>query len=291
MVNYADAPILRYRQHFYELYGYLLQVVGDNADGNPESGILGELVKVPWGCHQSIINGCRKDGEKARFYVRETIANGWSRSQLDLALEGGLYESRGKAITNFVATMPSAESGLVRELVKSEYSFALTEMVEESDEREVEKALVRNITRTLTELGGGFAYVGHQVRVQVGESEFYPDLIFYHLKARRYLVIELKTGEFRPEHIGQLGFYMTAVDRQIKNRWDGKTVGLVLCRKNDRMVVEYALADSKRPMGVAQYHLRQLGEKERAFIQPAVARLEAAVESVTASGRTSEMSP
>lgn len=262
---------LRYCQHFYELYSYLQQPVGDNDECRCS------LVKIPWGHHVKIIDKSAGDREKALFYVRKTIEFGWSRSELMLQLEGGLYEKSGKTTTNFSATLLPEESRLANELVKSEYSFALTEQVDENNEREVEKALVRNITRTLTELGGGFAYVGHQVRIQVGEREFWPDLIFYHLKARRYLVIELKTGEFEPEHIGQLGFYMTAVDRQIKNEWDGKTVGLVLCRSKDRVVVEYALADSGRPMGVAKYQLTQLPPEERELMGPAVARVEAAI--------------
>ncbi len=266
---------LRYCQHFYELYCYLLQVVGDNESGRNQ--VLSDLVKVPWGHHERIINKCSGDREKALFYVRKTIEFGWSRNELMVQLDGGLYEKTGKAVTNFSSTLLPEESRLANELVKSEYSFALTEQIDENNEREIEKALVRNITRTLTELGGGFAYVGHQVRIQVGEREFWPDLIFYHLKARRYLVIELKAGEFEPEHIGQLGFYMTAVDRQIKNEWDGKTVGLVLCRSKDRVTVEYALADNSRPMGVAQYQLMQLPPEERELVGPAVARVEAAI--------------
>ena len=213
---------LRYAFRFFELYSYLQQLAEDNG--------VADLMKIPWGHHIVIIGKCKGDRDKALFYVRKTIENGWSRTDLQVSINKGLYEKTGKAVTNFSGTLPAPDGYLAKELIKNEYFFALTETVDENNERDIEKALVRNITRTLTELGGGFAYVGHQVRVNVGGEDFWPDLIFYHLKSRRYLVIELKAVNFKPEHIGQLGFYMVAVDRQLKNEWDAPTVGLVLCR-------------------------------------------------------------
>ena len=162
--------------------------------------------------------------------------------------------------------------------MKSPYVFGFTETVDAENEREVEKALVRNITRTLTELGGGFAYVGHQVRVPVGEEEFFPDLIFYHLALRRYFVIELKTRKFKPADLGQLRFYMTCVDKQIKHEWDGPTVGLVLCKSRDKTVVEYALSDEDRPVGVAQYKLMKVPPEELRIVAASIARLTAVVD-------------
>lgn len=295
---------IRYALRFFELYGYLQQAAEDKeaacllpelADGkdgarclqqvaakNEEPRYLqqvaedngaGELAKVPWGHHILLIGKCGGDRDKALFYVRRTIENRWSRSDLQEAIEARLYETSGKALTNFSLTLPAPDGHLARELVKSEYSFALTEAVDRNDVRDVEQALVRNITRTLTELGGGFAYVGHQVRVTVGGEDFWPDMIFYHLKSRRYLVIELKAGNFKPEHVGQLGFYMEAVDRKIKNDWDAPTVGLVLCRDGNRTVVEYALSITDRPMGVARYRLVQRPPKELAEMKAAVSRL------------------
>ena len=156
------------------------------------------------------------------------------------------------------------------------------ETVDEEDEREIEKALVRNIARTLTELGGGFAYIGRQVRVTVGGKDFWPDLVFYHLALRRYLVVELKVGEFQPEHTGQLGFYMTAVDRQLRHEWDGRTIGLLLCQRRNRTIVEYALADESRPMGVAQYTLTQSPPDELSVLRPVVERLGQVVDATLA---------
>lgn len=297
---------LKYALAFYEFYGKRQQLAADNAktapgrrnrlpDGGrgkaapsvlPGDGtapaLLEELVSIPWGHHILLLSKCGKDFRKALFYIRKTIGGGWSRNQLATQLEAGLYERTGRAADNFDATLPAPESRLVRELVKNEYSFGLTETVDEENEREIEKALVRNITRTLTELGGGFAYVGHQVRVPVGGKDFWPDLVFYHLALRRYLVIELKVGEFQPEHVGQLGFYMTAIDRQIRHEWDGKTIGLILCQRQNGTVVEYALADNSHPMGVAQYTLSPAPPEDLAPIVPVVSRLGAVVDSTIA---------
>ena len=239
-------------------------------------------MKIPWGHHIVIIGKSKGNRDKALFYVRKTIENGWSRADLQVTIGDRLYEKTGKALTNFSGTLPAPDGYLAKELIKNEYSFALTETVDENNEREVEKALVRNITRTLTELGGGFAYVGHQVRVNVGGEDFWPDLIFYHLKSRRYLVIELKAVNFKPEHIGQLGFYMVAVDRQLKNEWDAPTVGLVLCRDGNRTVVEYALSVTDKPMGVAKYRLTQKTPKELSSMKRAVAKLGTVVDETIA---------
>lgn len=268
---------LRYSRHFYRLYKNLPQLVG-------------ELTRIPWSSHRLIIDRSGGDADKAMFYVRRTIENNWSRRQLDLQLDGNLYETMGKAQTNFDAQLPVPDGRLARELIKSEYSFALTETVDEENERAIEKALVRNISRTLTELGGGFAYVGHQVRVNVGGKDFWPDLIFYHLKTQRYLVIELKAGEFMPEHVGQLGFYMTAVDRQIKNAWDKPTVGLVLCRRGNRTIIEYALNMTHMPMGVGKYELTKSAPPDIAEMNDSLSRLPPVVDAtLSASQRRPEI--
>ena len=295
-----SARSLKYSLAFYQLYSYRQQVVADNGndallpqiveDNGGERYLqqvvadnwVADLMKIPWGHHIVIIGKSKGNRDKALFYVRKTIENGWSRTDLQVAIGDRLYEKTGKALTNFSGTLPAPDGYLAKELIKNEYSFALTETVDENNEREVEKALVRNITRTLTELGGGFAYVGHQVRVNVGGEDFWPDLIFYHLKSRRYLVIELKAVNFKPEHIGQLGFYMVAVDRQLKNEWDAPTVGLVLCRDGNRTVVEYALSVTDRPMGVAKYRLTQKTPKELSSMKRAVAKLGTVVDETIA---------
>ena len=225
--------------------------------------------------------------KKALFYVRRTIENRWSRNDLRNEINAGLYEKSGQAITNFDSTLAIPDGHLASELIKNEYAFGILDAVDPNDERAIERALVHNITRTLTEFGGGFAYVGHQVRVNVGGEDFWPDLIFYHLKYRRYLVIELKAGKFMPEHVGQLGFYMTAVDRQIKHEWDGRTIGLILCREGNRTVVEYALADEARPMGVGTYNLINELPPDVPEMSAPVARLPAVVDETITSFTTS----
>ena len=265
---------LRYAFRFFELYSYLQQLAEDNG--------VADLMKIPWGHHIVIIGKSKGDRDKALFYVRKTIENGWSRTDLQVAINEGLYEKTGKAVTNFSGTLPAPDGYLAKELIKNEYSFALMETVDENNERDIEKALVRNITRTLTELGGGFAYVGHQVRVNVGGEDFWPDLIFYHLKSRRYLVIELKAVNFKPEHVGQLGFYMVAVDRQLKNEWDAPTVGLVLCRNGNKTVIEYALSVTDKPMGVARYRLTQKTPRELSSMKHVVAKLGSVVDATIA---------
>lgn len=313
-----SAANIRYAFRFYELYRslpqvtedtpYLQQAVADNRSGaylqqvvedkkadvcglNSNDKYLPEIVKVPWGHHTVILGKCKGNQDKALFYVRKIIENGWSRTDLLVAISENLYEKTGQAQTNFVGTLSAPEGYLAKELIKNEYSFALTETVDENNEREIEKALVRNITRTLTELGGGFAYVGRQVRVNVGGEDFWPDLIFYHLKSRRYLVIELKAVNFKPEHVGQLGFYMVAVDRQLKNEWDAPTIGLVLCRDGNRTVVEYALSATDMPMGVAKYKLARRPPKELADMSRAVAKLGAVVDETIARSEEARQEP
>lgn len=269
---------IRYCQRFYEFY---------RSERNLPQ-LVEELVKVPWGHHRLLLDKCKGDSRMAVFYVRETLANEWSRAQLEDAVESGLYSRKSKALDNFTERLPEGEGRLVRELVKSPYIFEFTETVDAENEREVEKALVHNITRTLTELGGGFAYVGHQVRVPVGEEEFFPDLIFYHLALRRYFVIELKARKFKPADLGQLRFYMTCVDRQIKHEWDDPTVGLVLCKSRDKTVVEYALSDEDRPVGVAQYKLTKVPPEELRIAAASIARLTAVVDETYEESGTDE---
>ena len=265
---------IKYSLFFYELYRNRQAMIEDETKVQSVfEDITGDLIRVPWGHHILIIDKSKGDRSKAMFYVHKVIENNWSRNDLQIAISENLYEKSGKAITNFNDALPSPSGYLAKELIKNEYSFALTETVDDNNEREIETALIRNITRTLTELGGGFAYVGHQVRVSVGGEDFWPDLIFYHLKSRRYLCIELKAGGFKPEHVGQLGFYMTAIDRQIKNEWDAPTIGLLLCRNGNRTVIEYALNITNKPMGVAKYKLVQKPPRDLSEINKTVSKL------------------
>lgn len=172
-----------------------------------------------------------------------------------MQIETRAIERHGKAISNFAERLPAPLSDLARESLKDPYRLDFLGLGEEAQERAIEDALVHHITRFLLELGAGFAYVGKQVLVNVGGEDFYLDLLFYHLKLRCYVVIELKSGKFKPEHLGQLGFYMTAVNKQVKHEADNPTIGMLLCKDKNEVVAEYALTDNQQPMGIAEYRL------------------------------------
>ena len=215
---------------------------------------VSQILSIPWGHNLAILAKCKQHDE-ALYYAQATQTYGWSRSVLVHQIESGLWQREGKAITNFEQTLPATQSDLARQMLKDPYTFDFLSLTKEHTERELETDLIAHITQFLLELGAGFAFVGRQVLLDVGGDEFFIDLLFYHLKLRCYVVIELKGGKFKPEHLGQLGFYMTAVDRQIKHEQDNPTIGLLLCKSKDRLVAEYALSDIQKPMGLATYTL------------------------------------
>jgi predicted nuclease of restriction endonuclease-like (RecB) superfamily len=174
-----------------------------------------------------------------------------------MQIETRAIDRQGKAVTNFDRTLPTTQSDLARESLKDPYKLDFLGLNEDAREREIEQALVDHVADFLLELGAGFAYVGRQVHLEVGGDDFFIDLLFYHLKLRAYVVIELKAGKFSPEHIGQLGFYMTAIDAQVKHEQDAATIGLILCKSKNKIVAEYALRDNARPLGIAEYQLAQ----------------------------------
>lgn len=221
--------------------------------------IVGEFVQaplaqLPWYHHIALLDKL-KSREDRLWYAAKAVEHNWSRNILVMQIESRLKERSGAAVTNFSHTLPKPDSDLARESLKDPYRFDFLGLTEESQEREIEKALVKHVTDFLLELGAGFAFVGRQVLLDVGGEEFFIDLLFYHLKLRRYVVIELKAGKFKPDHLGQLGFYLTAVDEQVKHPDDGPTIGLLLCKSKNKVVAEYALRDKSQPLGVAEYQL------------------------------------
>lgn len=225
------------------------------AEAWPDEQIVQQAVgQLPWG-HNLVLLTRLKQPEQRLAYAQAAIEQGWSRNVLNIHIETRLLERTGKAVTNFAERLPPPGSDLARESLKDPYLFDFLDVGKEADEREIESALVEHITQFLLELGAGFAFVGRQVLLDVGGDEFFIDLLFYHLKLRCYVVIELKTGKFKPEHLGQLGFYMTAVDKQIKHELDNATIGLLLCKSKNKVVAEYALGDKTQPMGIAEYKL------------------------------------
>jgi predicted nuclease of restriction endonuclease-like (RecB) superfamily len=225
------------------------------AEAWPDEQIVQQAVgQLPWG-HNLVLLARLKQPEQRLAYARAAIEHGWSRNVLNIHIETRLLERTGKAVTNFSERLPAPGSDLARESLKDPYLFDFLDVGKEADEREIEAALVKHITQFLLELGAGFAFVGRQVHLEVGGDDFFIDLLFYHLKLRCYVVIELKADKFKPEHLGQLGFYLTTVDRQVKGEQDNPTIGLLLCKSKNKIVAEYALGDKTQPMGIAEYKL------------------------------------
>jgi predicted nuclease of restriction endonuclease-like (RecB) superfamily len=224
------------------------------------------VAQIPWG-HIRLILDKIKDRETAEFYIRKTIENAWSRVILEHQIELNLHTRQGKLLSNFDATVDTRDISLIRESFKESYILDFLDLAENAKERDLEKALIENISHFILELGKGFAFVGKQYRLTVGGQEFFIDLLFYNYSLRRFVVIELKTTEFRPEYVGQIGFYITAVDRNIKGEEDRPTIGLIICKDQNSTVVEYALANSSQPMGVAEYRLlSELPEDVRKYL-------------------------
>lgn len=213
--------------------------------------------KIPW-WHNVIIIQRAKSIEEAYFYIRETIANNWSRSVLEMQIESNLYSRQGKAITNFSITLPKPNSDLANQLLKDPYNFNFLTLEKDVRELELERQLIKNITQFLLELGKGFAYMGRQYILQVGSKEYKLDLLFYHVRLKCYVVIELKAKEFEPEYIGKLNFYLSAIDAQVKAPDDAQTIGILLRKTKDNLNVEFALRDVNKPIGVSEFTFNEL---------------------------------
>ena len=231
------------------------------------------LAQLPW-YHQLALLDKLPGPETRRWYAAKALKHNWSRNILVMQIEARLLERSGKAVTNFEASLPAPQSDLARESLKDPYRFDFLGLTDEAQEREVENALVKHVTEFLLELGAGFAFVGRQVLLDVGGDEFFIDLLFYHLKLRCYVVIELKGGKFKPEHLGQLSFYLTAVDAQVKHPQDNPTIGLLLCRSKNKVVAEYALRTNTQPLGVAEYQLLDSLPAELQTSLPSIEQIE-----------------
>lgn len=212
---------------------------------------------VPWGHHLYIISQC-KDVSRAVFYLKKTVENGWSRAVLLNYLDTNLYERQGKAVNNFNRLLANPQSELAAQTLKDPYNFDFLTLDGEYRERELEHALTHNVTRFLLELGTGFAFVGSQVPLQVGEDTVYPDLLFYHLELRCYVVVELKVTKFKGEHLGQLGVYVSAVNHIKKKPTDNPTIGLLICKTKNNVMAQYALESTNQPISISEYQLSKL---------------------------------
>ncbi|MDO9577368.1 MAG: PDDEXK nuclease domain-containing protein [Candidatus Cloacimonadales bacterium] len=212
------------------------------------------VAQIPWGHNRMIVSKI-KDINEALFYSKSTIQNGWSRNVLNLQIENNLYERSGKALTNFAKTLPKPHSDLAQETLKDPYNFDFLEIGKDAQEREIEKELTKRITNFLLELGKGFAFIGRQVKIEISNTDYFIDLLFYHLDLRCYVVIELKAGKFKPEYAGKLNFYLSAVDSQKKEKSDNPSIGLILCKEKDKIEAEYSLRDINKPIGISNYIL------------------------------------
>jgi predicted nuclease of restriction endonuclease-like (RecB) superfamily len=229
--------------------------------------------QLPW-FHLCTLLDKLDNREEREWYLTQAVDHGWSRNVLVMQIETRSRERTGKAITNFETRLPSPQSDLARESLKDPYRLDFLCLGEEVREREIESALVTHISRFLLELGAGFAFVGRQVHLEVGGRDFYLDLLFYHLKLRCYVVVELKAGEFEPEHTGKLGFYLGAVDAQLKTEADNPTIGILLCKTRNKVIVEYALKNVSGPIGVAEYQLVAALPEELKTALPSIEEIE-----------------
>ena len=212
------------------------------------------LAQLPWYHHLTLLEHLKSRGDRIA-YAALAVENGWSRNVMVHQIDLKVADQHGKAVTNFKKLMPPSDSDMAEQTLKGEYDLGFLPATLKTKENKLRAMLVDKVAKFLVELGAGFSCVGKGVPIVVGGDEFEMDLLFYHVVLHRYVVIELKTGKFQPKDIGQLGFYMTAVDRQVKSEIDGKTIGMVLCRSRNDIVAEYALADLDKPIGVSTYHL------------------------------------
>ncbi len=249
------------------------QVVGQMKIGE-KSHQLGDLLempelfgKVPWGQHISIVSKCQSLDE-ALFYIHKVADEGWSRSMLENKISIKLFQAQGSAVTNFEQTLPALQNMLAKEILKDPYHFDFLSMKAEYDERDLEEALVANITQFLLELGKGFSFVGRQMELQMpGGQTFFPDLVFYHIPQHRYVIIELKAVKYIPEFAGKLNFYVTAADELLRGEGDNPSVGLIICKSTDKTVVEWSLKDINKPLGVATYQLEEVVDRTVAELE------------------------
>ena len=283
-----------YAKKFYLLYSQYLkvvpQVVGQLENGKAQQAVkdspeivpqpVGQLKEmlfsIPWGHHRYLIDRYGTEPEKAFFYVKKTMKEGWSRDVLLNFMDSGLYEREGKALTNFTRTLPDEASDLAQELTKDPYNFAFTGITKPHNEQILKDALLANISQFLLELGTGFAYVGKEYRLQIGQKEKFIDLLFYNINLSCYVVIEVKIGEFDFQDLGQLSGYVVACNHILKKEGrDNPTIGLLICRQKDSLLAQYALEGSNLPLGISEYELSKLYPKKVDGTIPTIEEIEA----------------
>ena len=232
-----------------------------------------EILAIPW-FHNVILVQKIKDPALRLWYAAQASEHGWSRSVLDFQIQSKLHERQGKAVTNFKQTLPEPQSDLAQQLVKDPYNFGFLTLGADARERDLELGLTEHLSKFLVELGTGFAFVGRQVHVEIGDDDFYIDLLFYHLRLRCFVVIELKRGAFKPEYASKTNFYLNVVDDKMRHPDDQPSIGLILCQEKKRLIAEYALRGMNKAIGVSEYQLtRNLPKKLKGSL-PTIAEIE-----------------
>lgn len=241
----------------------------------PDSVFVQEvLAQLTWYHNLTLLDKI-SDREIRLFYIKQAIEHGWSRNTMVMQIELALHARQGRAITNFKDKLPQAQSDLAHYTLKDPYIFDFLSIGREAHEREVEKVLVRHMEKFILELGAGFAFVGRQYHLEVGDQDFYIDLLFYHLKLRCFVVIELKDKDFKPEYAGKMNFYLSAVDDMVKHESDQPSIGLILCKSKNNVLAEYTLRDMTKPIGLAEYRLTESLPENLQTALPTIEELEA----------------
>ncbi|MCD7771058.1 MAG: PDDEXK nuclease domain-containing protein [Oscillospiraceae bacterium] len=291
-VKGLSATNLKYTRYFYELYSPHFEMSYDDSSNNSNLLIvadenrpqpvddfsINQLFMIPWSHHRTIIDKCKNNTEKAIFYVKQTLKNNWSRSVLLNYISSDLYGRQGKAISNYAVTLPMPQGDLAQEITKDPYSFDFLTLRDSYDEKELKDALLENITKFLIELGTGFAFMGREYRVSVGEDDYYIDLLFYHVQLHAYVVLEVKTGKFQPADLGQLGFYISAVNHSVKSENDNPTIGLLICKDKNNLTAKYSLESSNQPIGISEYELSKIYPADFKGSMPTIEEIEESLE-------------
>ena len=266
------------RREFPEMKGFSrtnLMYMRAFAEAYPDESIVQQAAgQLPW-FHNCVLLDKVKDEAERLWYAHQTVGHGWSRNVLVHQIESGLFRRQGKAQTNFAQTLPAPQSELAQQMLKDPYNFEFLSLGADAQERDLEQGLLAHVRQFLLELGTGFAFVGSQYHLEVGGDDFYLDLLFYHVRLRCYIVVDLKIGKFTPGDAGQLNFYLSAVDDLLRHPDDQPTLGLLLCKSKNKTVAEYALRDIRKPLGIAEYHLQDAVPAEYRGSLPTVAELEA----------------
>ncbi|MEA3490019.1 MAG: PDDEXK nuclease domain-containing protein [Candidatus Omnitrophota bacterium] len=231
------------------------------------------VAEIPWGHNLALIHKIKHNTERL-WYIRKTIEHGWSRNVLIHQIESNAYHRSGKAITNFRKTLPPIQSDLAHQIIKDPYKFDFLTIEDNRREKELENNLIQHLEQFLLELGVGFAFVGRQKHLEIGDQDFYIDLLFYHTRLHAYIVIELKNSEFKPEYAGKMNFYLNAVDDLFKHPQDHPSIGIILCKTKNKVVVEYTLRDTHKPIGVSEYKLTKKLPKNFKGSLPTIEELE-----------------